>query len=212
MTQTQTTNVERLTQQIQSDPKLTKKQKQIIINAYTEAFLTLIKCNILMNPSKYYSIKISHRMKKSVAHCTTETREIVIGINYLNCCIDTHNLDDLTNTIIHEMLHNITYEKDKSKEHHGEVWTAYAKQVTSQTNYKIERLMGRAMSILFRKYNSSKSTNPKYIVSCPSCGINTYYYKRSETVRNLLNGFNMLYNCARCKDNNLTIKEVNKKK
>lgn len=125
------------------------------------------------------SITLASLPKSVFGRCCGRMKLARIEINmtyYLNA-----DIEDLKNTIIHEICHQISPTYGHSKE-----WKKIAKDVTEKTGYKIETYAKREKAVY-------TGVVYKYAVVCSNCGTKSLYQRKSNAVKNPL-----LYKCGKC--------------
>jgi len=131
-------------------------------------------------------IKVSYRMTRTWGYCHldgyTHKYDITISHRLLKDEVDD---DALMNTLIHEYLH--TCPKCMN---HGKLWKHYAEMINSKYHYHIKTRTSSAEKGIVDE------RKPKYVIECPHCHKQSYYYRKSSVVTAALN--NRRLTCGTC--------------
>ena len=119
-------------------------------------------------PDMLVYVKYSDKMYKALGQCSCsesivrKVAKITISRPFLKSCQETGNIEELKDTVLHEIGHAITYYEYGKGHGHDHVW----KKVMRSIGGNPERLA------------SAKFFNPyRYVYKCPVCG------KESKTLR-----------------------------
>ena len=142
---------------------LNKLQKEAI-----EIWKEIIPLNLInLSEVLKYKMVLDNRYRMRAGRCTPDKKEISISPN----CVYNHNLKNLTNIIIHEVLHSIF----PDTMYHMDEWKEFANKFNKTSyseKYGIIEQFCRLNEELQRKAS-------KYILTCPDCGYIKYRKKKT---------------------------------
>lgn len=131
-------------------------------------------------------VVLNSRFTRVLGRYSYREKKIEIGKKYF-----IHgNDEDIKNTIIHELLHQISGRVYQDYGH-GKHWTRLAENVSARTPYKITRL---ASSDKFESIPNLRRER-KYIVRCTHCGNEVKYATKSNAYKNP-----SAYYCGKCNE------------
>lgn len=144
-------------------------------------------------PLDIVSVTVNRRAKRR--HGQTKARKNAEGrIGSFSINISSYLLDDdlpdfpAKNTIIHEILHCC-----EGAFNHGPAWKALADEVNRELGYEVKRCSNYEKYGIHETDAYTKQTRPKYLVYCPNCNAEWYYFRAGKVVKHA-----KLCRCGRC--------------
>lgn len=133
-------------------------------------------------------IKINTRLSRALGRCCYRSGKAYVI--ELSTVIINSDVQELKNTIAHELLHSATI-----GDHHGGMWKYYADKMTRGSKYTITRLHDT------EKLNyDAMMSKYKYKTVCSGCGSEGRYTKKTNFINHLIrnNGNGKPWYCSRC--------------
>lgn len=131
-------------------------------------------------------VTLNSRFTRVLGRYSYGEKKIEIGKKYFLYGND----EDIKNTIIHELLHQISGRMYQDYGH-GKHWTMLAEKVSMSTPYKITRLASADKLDGIPNLRRER----KYVVKCTHCGNEVRYATKSNAYKNPNE-----YYCGKCKE------------
>jgi len=142
---------------------------------------------------KVIEVKISPRAVRRLGVCKYENGNCIIEVSKHLFRVDDK---EMINTLIHEILHTF-----KDTKGHNYKWKWYAKRISDNTEYKIERT-GTSEALTIDDYN--------YLITCVKCGSKIKRHKISKRLITSCS-HNSCY-CTRCNGRDFKIVDLKENK
>lgn len=147
---------------------------------------------------KNVPITVNKRLKRALGVCKSRNNK-AYAIE-LSGIIIASDLQELKNTICHELIHSATV-----GDNHGGKWRYYANKMTNSSNYTITRLHDGSklnQSAIMKTY--------KYKVTCSKCGTTTHYSKKTSIIKTIMenDGNGYPWYCSKCHGSHWTVEEL----
>lgn len=143
--------------------------------------------------TNHYIFRINGRLTRVCGRCTRKTNQPYnFTIEFNPAYIDAVEVDELYDTIIHELLHSAP-----NCFNHGEEWQRLAGIANKNLLTNVTRL-----------YRGADYQPWKYYVVCDDCGCKMdYRVRRTQSWINIANGNSAKYYCPKCHSYHLIAKE-----
>lgn len=164
-------------------------------NTALEIVYTVIgKAEVKKLMRKVVDVKISPRAIRRHGICRYENGNCIIEVS--KHLFRTDDNDEMINTLIHEILHTF-----KDTKGHNYKWKWYARRISDNTKYKIERT-GTSEALTIDDYN--------YLITCVKCGNKNKRLRLSQRSINLFS-HNRCY-CTLCHGRDFKIVDLKENK
>lgn len=160
----------------------------IITQEELKALITYYQNDMAKQGIKFGTNNIIIKLNNSCSNCATTYYiktygTVKLRIEFSRIYLDGCTLNQLRNTIVHELCHCIN---DTINDGHGLIWKKYAKQCSNRYGLNITTFADETETEIFAK-------KAKYHIVCDNCGIVGHKYKSCKVTK-----FPYLYHCSIC--------------
>ena len=105
----------------------------------------------------------THTKKRSLGTCNFRSRQILLSVYH----IANSELDDILDTILHEIAHALCYVRRNGDYGHGKQWRAVCIEIGARPV----------------RCGKGPVAPAAYVFECPNCGEGNQYYRKPDTSR-----------------------------